>query len=31
MGGAEIFPVLKIPRQCPLVLLAEIRFREGEL
>jgi hypothetical protein len=27
-GGAEIFPTLKVPRQCPLVLLVEVRLRE---
>jgi hypothetical protein len=31
-GEREIFmsPALKFPRQCPLVLLAEICLREGE-
>jgi hypothetical protein len=30
--GQETFfpPVLKVPRQCPLVLLAEVRLREGK-
>jgi hypothetical protein len=30
-GGKKIFsPVLKVPRQCSLVLPAEVRFKEGE-
>jgi hypothetical protein len=30
-GGEEIFPpVLKAPRQCPLVLLVKVCLREGE-
>jgi hypothetical protein len=29
-GGEEsIFPVLKVPRQCPLVLLVEVRHMIG--
>jgi hypothetical protein len=30
-GGKKYFsPVLKVPRQCPLVLLVKARLREGE-
>jgi hypothetical protein len=28
--GDKFFPALKVPRQCPLVLLVEVRFREIE-
>jgi hypothetical protein len=31
MGGKILFsPVLKVPRQCPLVLPVEVRLREGK-
>jgi hypothetical protein len=30
-GGKKHFaPVLKVPRQCPFVLLVEVLLREGE-
>jgi hypothetical protein len=28
--GNFLFPVLKVPNQCPLVLLLEVRLREGK-
>jgi hypothetical protein len=30
-GGDKIFPALKFPRQCPVVLLVEECFREGKV
>jgi hypothetical protein len=30
-GGQSNFPALKVPRQCPLILLVEVRFREGSV
>jgi hypothetical protein len=31
-GGQETFfpPILKVPRQCPLALLVEVRSRDGK-
>jgi hypothetical protein len=28
-GRTKFFPALKVPRQCPLVLLVGVRLREG--
>jgi hypothetical protein len=28
--GTGIFPALKVPRQCPLVLLVEVNLRKGK-
>jgi hypothetical protein len=30
-GGPSNFPALKVPRQCPLILLAEVCFREDKV
>jgi hypothetical protein len=30
MGREKRFPALKVPRQCPLGLLVEVRLREGK-
>jgi hypothetical protein len=29
--GQKMFPALKVLRQCPLVLLVEVRLREGNV
>jgi hypothetical protein len=29
-GGGTDFSSLKVPRQCPLILLVEVRLREGK-
>jgi hypothetical protein len=29
-GWGQLFQALKIPRQCPLVLLVEVRLTEGK-
>jgi hypothetical protein len=26
----KVFPALKVPRQCPFVLLVEVRLKEGK-
>jgi hypothetical protein len=30
VGGEKIYPALKVPSQCPLVLLVEASLREGK-
>jgi hypothetical protein len=30
-GGETIFPAMKVPRQCPLVLLVEVHLRDDKI